>query len=139
MRARRYIIATLVVLGLVSLDFAIWSQTPMPHTRWCLLSDWHYNADKHSTVSLVRSDNSALAAPAALTDSLTGDQIEAMVDRACDLAGLADKLPSGAKTILIKPNIVENRADPGIDQTGANTDTRVVRAILLLIRKLMTN
>ena len=124
---KKYVLIILAAV-LVAADFAVWSQVPVTHTRWCKLSDFSYDSSKESTVSIVRSDDTTLPEPASRMASLTYAQIAAMVDRAIDLAGgLAGRIPSGARTIVIKPNIV----DPALNGSGVNTDTRVVKALVL--------
>ncbi len=136
MKKRRATIVLVALLtGLIGLDFAVRSQTPVSHTRWCEMSDWHYDANHVSTVSLIPSDYSRLHEPAALSDSLTYEQIAAMVQKALDLAGGLDLLiPMSVHSIVLKPNIVE----PGemgkmVNETGVDTDWRVIRALALAL------
>ncbi len=136
MRIKRGPILIVVALtGLVGLDFAIWSQTPVSHTRWCELSQLSYNPEKRSTVSLVPSNYSTLSHPASLSDSLTYEQIAEMVETAVRLAGGLENLLTPADTdIVIKPNIVEpGEVGKAVNGTGVDTDWRVVRALALML------
>jgi uncharacterized protein (DUF362 family) len=137
MRIKRGPILIFVALtGLIGLDFAIWSQTPVSHTRWCEMTSWRYDANNVSTVSLIPSDYSRLHYPAALSDSLTYEQIAAMVQKALDLAagGMNLLIPMSVHKIVIKPNIVEpGEVGKVVNGTGVDTDWRVIRALVLAL------
>lgn len=133
MKLRKSMILLAGLIALVSLDFVIWSQEPTRRTDWCEFAAWSYDTAKTSTVSIVRSDNPDLENPAPLTDSLSDGQIQAMVDKAIELAGgLEGRIPADARLIVIKPNIVE----PVANGLGVNTDARVVRALVLHLYRL---
>jgi len=136
MKIRKKIIFLLFAAVLVTADFILWSQAPENHTRWCELSQWSYDSEKESTVSIVRSDNPALSNPRPITDTLEYEQIEKMVRLAVEFAGgLESFLEPDDRRIVIKPNIVEPvvPVDKGL---GVNTDWQVVKALVLLLYRI---
>jgi len=80
-------------------------------------------------VSIVRSDDPALSAPASVSADLDDAQIEAMVRSAVDLIGGFEWLVRPGDRVLIKPNIV----DPEPPGVGEITDVRVVKAIARIV------
>ncbi|HUU28411.1 MAG TPA: DUF362 domain-containing protein [archaeon] len=126
-------IVFLSVFAFVVADFVLWSQAPQKHTRWCALSDFTYDPEKESIVSIVPSDHPSLSRPCPITEKLDYEQVEEMVSLAVDLAGgLENLLEPTDRKIVIKPNLVE----PAPNGNGANTDWRVVRALVLLLYRL---
>ena len=133
---RKTVILSLLAVALISADFILWSQAPVNHTQWCELSHWSYDSLKQSTVSIVRSDNPALSDPRPVTEPLAYEQIEEMVGLAVELAGgLESRLEPDDRRIVIKPNIVEP-LEPVGDSIGVNTDSRVVKALVLLLYRI---
>ena len=119
-----------LILALVIVDYVVWSQVAVQHTRWCWDSDWLYDADKTSLVSIVRSDDETLGQPAAITDSLGYEQVAEMVEQAVNLAGgLESYLDPSDRKIVLKPNLV----DPAVRGNGCVTDWRVVKALVLML------
>ncbi len=121
------------LLLLVVIDYAVFSQMAVQHTRWCWDSEWSYDADKTSTVAIVRSDNQNLAAPVSITDTLGYEQVAAMVEYAVSLAGgLESYLQPEDRKIVLKPNLVEAT----VRGNGCVTDWRVVRALVLMLYRI---
>jgi hypothetical protein len=84
------------------------------------------------TVAVVPSDEDALTAPVPRDQTLTADQILAMVRRAVDLiGGMASVVPDTARLVAIKTNI--STIEPS--GSGVITDARVVRAVALLVHE----
>jgi len=121
----------LCLLAMVAADFYIWSQVPVSHTPYRLLSDFErISPEKTSTVSIVPSDYSTLSRPVAIDQPLDYQQVEQMVQEAVRLAGgLEECLESGDRKIVIKPNLVE----PAPNGNGVDTDWRVVKALVLML------
>ncbi|MBT5142942.1 MAG: DUF362 domain-containing protein [Gemmatimonadetes bacterium] len=84
------------------------------------------------TVAITASDDPALAAPAARADTLTVSQVEQMVRRAVHMAGgLGEVIADTARLVVIKPNVVT----PQASGSGVVADTRIVRAVALLVHE----
>ena len=133
MISRKNKILLSIILALVVVDYIVWSQLAVQHTRWCWYSEWRYDPDKSSTVAIVRSDNNSLSEPAPVSESLSYDQVAAMVEQAVTLAGgLEAYLDQDDRKIVIKPNIVE----PTYRGNGAITDWRVVKALVLMLYRI---
>ena len=133
MISTKYKILVAVLLTLVVIDYAVFSQMAVQHTRWCWNSEWSYNADKTSTVAIVRSDNQQLAEPVPIEDTLGYEQVAAMVEHAVNLAGGLEKyLEPDDQKIVLKPNLV----DPAVRGNGCVTDWRVVRALVLMLYRI---
>ncbi|MEA2063608.1 MAG: DUF362 domain-containing protein [Gemmatimonadota bacterium] len=115
--------------ALVAADLFVWSQAPVEHTRWRMLEDFECISPlKTSTVSIVPSDYSSLDRPCPITDSLDYGQVEAMVEKAIELAGGIESLLDGSeRKFVLKPNLVE----PAPNGNGVDTDWRVVKALVL--------
>ncbi len=136
MKIRKKIIFSLFAAVLVTADFILWSQAPENYTQWCELSQWSYDSEKESTVSILRSDNPALSDPRPVTDTLEYEQIEEIVRQAVELAGgLENFLEPDDRRIVIKPNIVEP-VEPVGNGLGVNTDWQVVKALVLLLYRI---
>ncbi len=130
-RTLKRLLPAILVLLAISADFLLWSQAPVAHTRWCLLSDWPGEPAGRSTVAIARSDDPALGRPAPLSAELDYGQVEELVRLAVErIGGWENLLGPQDTTILIKPNIVEPVGWHG-DSLGVNTDWRVVRALAL--------
>ncbi|MBT4513121.1 MAG: hypothetical protein HOC20_13050, partial [Chloroflexi bacterium] len=128
MLSAKHKILIAALLTLVVIDYAVFSQMAVQHTRWCWDSEWSYDADKTSTVAIVRSDNQELADPVAITDTLGYEQVAAIVEHAVNLAGgLQAYLEPDDHKIVLKPNLV----DPAVRGNGCVTDWRVVKALVL--------
>jgi uncharacterized protein (DUF362 family) len=117
--------------ALVMADFYIWSQVPVEHTPYRMLSDFESpSSDKNSTVSIIRSDNTNLSNPCALDQTLDYEQVAQMVNEAVRLAGgLENHLGENDRKIVIKPNLVESAPNGN----GVDTDWRVVKALVLIL------
>lgn len=82
------------------------------------------------TVGITSSDDAQLANPVARDQPLSADQILDMTRHAMErIGGMASVVPDTARLVLIKPNISIARSSG----TGVVTDTRVVRAVALLV------
>ncbi len=128
---RKILIAAL--LALVVIDYAVFSQSAVQHTRWGWDSAWSYDPDKTSTVAIVRSDNQDLADPASVSGTLSYQQVAAMVEQAVNLAGGFEQyLEPADRKIVLKPNLV----DPAVRGNGCVTDWRVVRALVLMLYRI---
>jgi len=83
-------------------------------------------------VAAVGSDDPALEHPVARSDSLTADQVTDLVRVAVDrIGGMGRYVPAAARTVALKPNI----SLPKASGSGIVTDTRVVRAVALLVNE----
>ena len=83
-----------------------------------------------TTVSIVRSDDAALANPCIVTDDgITYTTIAQMVRRAVELAGGLNSIIKSGDTVLIKANLVQQDSSG----SGGITDVRVVKALVFLI------
>ena len=133
MLSAKHKILIAALLTLVVIDYAVFSQMAVQHTRWCWDSEWSYDADKTSTVAIVRSDNQELADPVAITDTLGYEQVAAIVEHAVNLAGgLQAYLEPDDHKIVLKPNLV----DPAVRGNGCVTDWRVVKALVLMLYRI---
>ena len=84
-------------------------------------------------VSIVRSDDEALAHPTSIEDpNISYETIEEMVRRAIELAGGLDYMIEPGHMVLLKPNIV----DPEPPGSGEITDVRVIKALIKIIDEL---
>jgi uncharacterized protein (DUF362 family) len=94
------------------------------------------SADDAFVASVVASDDSALLDPAARDDSLTADQVEQMVRVAVErIGGMGRYVPADARLVALKPNVTIPRPSG----SGIITDTRVVRAVALLVHEVAPN
>lgn len=85
-----------------------------------------------AVVGVTASDVPSLQRPTARDQALTVEQVEAMVRRSVGLAGgLAEVIPDTARLVVLKPNVVT----PQASGSGVVTDTRVVRAVALLVHE----
>ncbi len=102
--------------------------------RWCHPEEFFTAPPApRALVSLVRCDDRRLHRPACPSDPIDPWQIKELVEMALKpLGGLASLLPRGARRVLLKPNVVE----PAENGNGADTDWRVVRALVLLLYRL---
>jgi uncharacterized protein (DUF362 family) len=83
-----------------------------------------------ATVSIVRSNDPALANPCDVMDEgITYTTIAQIVRRAVDLAGGLNSIIKTGDTVLIKPNIIS----PDSSGSGRVTDVRVVKALVYLV------
>lgn len=83
-----------------------------------------------TTVSIVRSNDAALAHPCGVADEGINDTtISEMVRRAVDLVGGLHGLITSQDTVLIKPNIVQQDSSG----SGGVTDVRVVKALVFMV------
>ncbi|MBT5963600.1 MAG: DUF362 domain-containing protein [Gemmatimonadetes bacterium] len=88
--------------------------------------------DGDIVASVVASDDAAMVSPADRTDSLTAIQIEQMVRLAVErIGGMALYVPADASLVALKPNVTIPRASG----SGVITDSRVVRAVALLVHE----
>lgn len=121
-------VAAIALVILIGIDLASTLENPARSIAVPLsqLKDDGVSEGYSARVSLVRSDDSALPNPTALTSPLTAEQVFAMVAEAIETSGdLAPQLFAGAK-ITIKPNVVE----PTPEGNGVNTDPRVVEGLI---------
>lgn len=94
----------------------------------------------HPTVAVATSNDSELAAPAALNASLSFAQVDAIVRRALDLDQSERSIRAIVESsdwVVVKVNIVTNRGNPtsayyhnGIEHPGQITDLRVVKSVI---------
>ena len=99
-------VAAIALVILIGIDLASTLENPARSIAVPLsqLKDDGVSEGYSARVSLVRSDDSALPNPTALTSPLTAEQVFAMVAEAIETSGdLAPQLFAGAK-ITIKPN-----------------------------------
>lgn len=80
-------------------------------------------------VAIVKS-NTALAA------DIKYDEILSMVREAVKLSGGMGHLIKDGKTVMLKPNLVNDYPNRTIEVNGATTDYRVVKAVVQLVREL---
>ncbi|MBN1780551.1 DUF362 domain-containing protein [bacterium] len=125
-----------IISGLALICWLYWdfSQAGKQETAFFrshkMLADFDATTAATTKVSIVRSDDAALAHPVAIDDATIGySEIEAMVRRAIDLAGGFDWVIKPGNRVLLKPNIV----DPEPSGCGEITDVRVVKALIKII------
>jgi uncharacterized protein (DUF362 family) len=83
-----------------------------------------------TTVSIVRSDDAALANPCPATEErISYTTIAQMVRRAVDVAGGLHAIVRSGDRVLIKPNLVQQDSSG----SGGVTDVRVVKALVSLV------
>ena len=100
------------------------------YKSFVLNSEMKTVASPPATVSIVRSNDQALANPCGVTDEgITYTTIYQMVQRAVNLAGGLSSIIKTGDIVLIKPNIVQQDSSG----SGGVTDVRVVKALVYLI------
>ena len=125
------------LLFLISLSVWLWwdlsqagGTTATIYKSFFLSRDINARTSVPTTVAMVRSDDSALANPVAVTDAgISEVTIEQMVRKAVDLAGGLQGIVRSGNTVLIKPNIVEYEPSG----CGEITDVRVVKALVKIV------
>lgn len=80
-------------------------------------------------VAVVKSDKE-------LVTEIQYPEILSMVREAVNMAGGLQHLISDGKTVMLKPNLVNDYANRTIQVNGATTDYRVVQAVVELVREL---
>jgi uncharacterized protein (DUF362 family) len=131
----RRIAKAAIVLIIITL-WLRWDLTQAFEHRTTIYKTFELTSDKAAavttptTVSIVRSDDAALANPCSTTsEAIDSTTITQMVKRAVDLAGGLSSIIKSGDTVLIKPNLVQQDSSG----SGGVTDVRVVKALVYLI------
>jgi len=121
----------LCIPGLILLDVTRKSMG-QESDRASAVGDVRAELPTKSVVSIIRSDCARLTKQVHPDSALTEAHVEAMVRKACRLAGIEEVIRPEHRWIVIKPNIVELK-DRG---SGIITDWRVVKAIVKIVHEI---
>ncbi len=92
--------------------------------------------DYGNTIDTLKVKVGVVKSPKAKAFDIQYDEILSMVREAVRLSGGMGHLIKDGKTVMLKPNIVNDYPNRTIEVNGATTDYRVVKAVAQLVREL---
>jgi len=94
------------------------------------------NKEYGNTIDQLKTKVSVVKSGKALASEIQYPEILSMVREAVRLAGGFEQLITDGKTVMLKPNLVNDYPNRSIEVNGATTDYRVVQAVVDLVREL---